>query len=203
MVSLNKDTIEWFIVGSIITLGLLPVRLLFIELVSDKWIGSFGIVSIIMIVVVVLSEKNRLGSFGRIFLRQMLKTHQGKRRLVTYSIIVITLSYLSMSVILIESGNGLFPEYKDRAVSSLESKGITGLETVHNMTPQYEKISVDVSNDNLKPFIALAVTHAVINDWSSGLMLHLHTVLLVEELEIIGLLTYYGIRSRRNEVIKN
>lgn len=204
MVSISKDTRDWLIVGLVITVGLLPVRLLFVEFVSDKWIGSFGIVSIVMIAIVVLAGKEKLGSFGKMFLRQMIRTHQGKRRIVTYSAIFLTLSYLSVSILLIESGNGLFPQYKDRAVNALEAKGITGVESVPNMPEQYGKISIDVSDGNfVKPFIALSVTHAIINDWTAGLMLHMHTVLLIEELEIVGLITYYGLRAKRREAVRN
>lgn len=203
MVCISKDTRDWLIVGLVITVGLLPVRLLFVEFVSDKWIGSFGIVSIVMIVIVVLAGKEKLGSFGKMFLRQMIRTHQGKRRVITYTIIFLTVSYLSASILLVESGNGLFPVQKQRALDALSDKGITGIESAPNMSGHYGQVSIDVSDGFVKPFVALSVTHAIINDWTAGMMLHLHTVLLIEELEIIGLIAYYGFKTKRKESVRN
>jgi len=48
---------------------LLPVRLLFVTFVFDSWIGSFGVISVISISILILAKKGKLGEFGNMFQR--------------------------------------------------------------------------------------------------------------------------------------
>ena len=52
---------------------LLPARLLFVEYVSDDWLGSVGVISIISISIIILAKKEKLGFFGPILERQIFK----------------------------------------------------------------------------------------------------------------------------------
>ena len=56
---------------------LLPVRLLFVTFVSDSWIGSFGVISVISISILILAKKGKLGEFGHMFQRQMAEIIEG------------------------------------------------------------------------------------------------------------------------------
>ena len=54
---ISQDFKEFAIVGAVMTLVLLPVRLVFVEFVSDSTIGSLGVISGISITLVILAKK--------------------------------------------------------------------------------------------------------------------------------------------------
>jgi len=70
------DRKEFAIVFGVMMLVMLPVRILLVEYVSDDWWGSFGAISAIAILMVILVKKKKLGKFGEMFERQMLKLHK-------------------------------------------------------------------------------------------------------------------------------
>jgi len=59
-----KGYAESLIVFSFMAEVLLPARLLFVQYVSDNWLGSFGIISALSLSVIILAKKKKLGSFG-------------------------------------------------------------------------------------------------------------------------------------------
>jgi len=50
---------ESIIVFGVLTGILLPVRLVFVNYFSDDWFGSFGLISIISIAIVILAKKTK------------------------------------------------------------------------------------------------------------------------------------------------
>src|SRR3990170_632266 len=73
MLMKNKNFLEGFIVFSVMTGVLLPVRLFFVTHISTDWFGSFGIISAISVLMIILTKKGKLGRFGKMFERQMNK----------------------------------------------------------------------------------------------------------------------------------
>ena len=69
---------EALIVYGAFTALFLPVRFIFVTYISDSWISSFGLISAVSVLILVLSVKNKLGFFGQIFKRQMSVFHSGK-----------------------------------------------------------------------------------------------------------------------------
>lgn len=203
---IDKNFKEWLVVGLVITGVLLPVRLLFVELVSDNWLGSFGLVSIVSIVILVLVKRNKLGVFGKMFERQLIKTHQGKRRIFTYCIMGMTILYFSFTIGTIELANTYYPNLKSIAVKELQTEIDTS-----SLTDAMEMIKPEAITENVDDYFlafiydfkTIAITNAIINDMSQGFLLHFYTVLLVEEIEIVGILIFYRFTIRekveRNE----
>ena len=116
---------ESIIVFGVLTGILLPVRLVFVNYFSDDWLGSFGLISVISIVIVILAKKQKLGKFGEIFERQMLKIHQGKKRIFVYTVVTLVVLYLSVSIYSINQGNSTFLEEKNLLTQQFKEKGIT------------------------------------------------------------------------------
>ena len=54
-----KDIYESIIVFGVMTGLLLPVRLLFVTFVSDSWMGSFGVISVISISILILAKTGK------------------------------------------------------------------------------------------------------------------------------------------------
>ncbi|MGI0061995.1 MAG: hypothetical protein ACREBA_06045, partial [Nitrosotalea sp.] len=71
------DIKEKLIVFGVITGIFLPIRMVFYAYFSAHWIGSLGLVSSLMFVLIFLAHKQKLGRFGNLFLRQITKTIKG------------------------------------------------------------------------------------------------------------------------------
>ena len=111
--SRSRDILEGIIVFAVMTAVLLPVRIVFVSYVSDNWFGSFGIISAISAAMIILTKKNKLGKFGRMFSRQMYKFQKGKRAIVTYGQATFLLAILGVSIFAIEQGNSTYLELKE------------------------------------------------------------------------------------------
>jgi len=118
--SFSHDFKEFLIVGAVMTLILLPVRLLFVEFVNNSTLGSIGVISLISIVMLVLVKKKKLGSFGQMFERQMFRLTKGKRRIFVLTMMSISLIYFSFSLIAIEQGNTIYFVEKESVKAQLE-----------------------------------------------------------------------------------
>ena len=86
---------DFFIVAGVMTAILLPVRLIFVTYVSNDTWGSLGVISIISVIMVVLVKKKRLGSFGRLFEKEMIRLTRGKKRLFVTTMMTVMVMYFS------------------------------------------------------------------------------------------------------------
>jgi len=186
---------ESIIVFGVLTGILLPVRLVFVEYFSDDWFGSFGLISIISIAIVILARKQKLGKFGKMFENQMLKIHQGKRRIIVYTFASIIVLYLSISIYSINEGNSTYLEEKNQLMQEFKEKDIN----LQNMIEKMPKISPERFMEGITTYVFswienfkdIAIVNAINNDYADGYILHFHTVFLVEQLEVIGILIFY------------
>jgi len=186
---------ESIIVFGVLTGILLPVRLVFVEYFSDDWFGSFGLISIISIAIVILAKKQKLGKFGKMFENQMLKIHQGKRRIMVYTFASFIVLYLSVSIYSINEGNSTYLEEKNLLMQEFKEKDIN----LQNMIEKMPKMSPERFMEGITTYVFswienfkdIAIVNAINNDYADGYILHFHTVFLVEQLEVIGILIFY------------
>lgn len=186
---------ESIIVFGVFTGILLPVRLVFVEYFSDDWFGSFGLISIISIAIVILSKKQKLGKFGKMFENQMLKIHQGKKRIIVYTFASIIVLYLSVSIYSINEGNSTYLEEKNLLMQEFKEKDINlqnMIEKMPKMSPErFMEVITTYVFSWIENFKDIAIVNAINNDYADGYILHFHTVFLVEQLEVIGILIFY------------
>ena len=198
-----NDGIEAVIIFLIMTLIFLPVRFLFVTFVSDHWFGSFGIVSAFAVIIVILSKKGKLGKFGEMFQRQMMKLHTGKRRKLIYTNIVLSLFITGLSIVSINLGNSIYFEQKNEILGIADSQGQSLREPadMQKLTEEFKEISM---MQVLEAVIAMPILMiyqfpyfaglmAIENDLTSSFFLHFSTVGFVEVLEMIGVLVFYKI----------
>ena len=179
---------------------LLPARLLFVEYVSDNWLGSLGVISAISIVIIVLAKKKKLGFFGVMFERQLYKFQKGKRGLVVFGESVFLLLVLGGMIFAIEQGNSTFSHLKMEATQNLPP----ATENPEQILKMTDKIN---NQDWLMGFLMTPVTFvtefpkmsaiiASIDQRLDGWLLHFYTVGFVEYLELFGILVFYRISYR-------
>ncbi len=178
---------------------LLPVRLVFVAFVSDNWFGSFGIITAISVLMIVLVKKRKLGKFGEIFDRQLTKIQHGKRGILVYSQAVLFLMILGGTIFAIEMGNSAFVDIKEEIQSQHEelSQPETLIAQSENFELQdwfYGIIGLFVAV--FVAFPQLAAVFAVLDDTFDGWILHFYTVAFVEYLELFGILIFYRFYGR-------
>ena len=196
---ITKETLEPIAIGLILVFILLPVRVLFVSYVNDHWLGSFGIVSLVSFIVLYLAKKDKLGWFGRAFVRQLFKIRNGKRKYIFFVGAAFSLLYFGSIIIGVELSNTYLNELKT------ELQTATGLDSLND-------ISYDLTIDDIqKTFYGiiarpdlLAISIGVVNDMTHGYLLHFAIVFVVEELELIGIyfFTTYYLKPELNNLTK-
>jgi len=196
---ITKETLEPIAIGAILIFILLPVRVLFVSYVTDHWLGSLGIVSLVSFIVLYLAKKDKLGWFGRAFVRQLFKIRNGKRKYIFFVGATFSLLYFGSIIIGVELSNTYLNELKT------EVQTATGLDSLND-------ISYDLTIDDIqKTFYGiiarpdlLAISIGVMNDMTHGYLLHFAIVFVVEELELIGIyfFTTYFLKPELNYLTK-
>ncbi|HET6517994.1 MAG TPA: hypothetical protein VFG25_07245 [Nitrosopumilaceae archaeon] len=195
-----KSIYESLIVFAVFTGVLLPVRLLFVTYVSDNWFGSFGIISAISIGLIVLTKKEKLGEFGRMFDRQMNKFMKGKRGKFFFAEATIFLFILGGMIFAVEQGNSTYVNMKNQLLD--EHPEFTDADQILEKSEELE------FRDYLFGFVVMVASFfvafpifsavfAVINDATSGWLLHFYTVAFVEYIELFGILVLYKFSFKR------
>jgi len=207
------NILEDSIVMIVMMFVLLPVRIIFVRYVSDEWIGSFGLVTIVIVSLVLLSKYNKLGLFGRMFWRTSIRFKKGKKRFISYfaigtniilwSMVISGIQFAEYNPDIIEEKRNLLSQMtpEDQAMIDKINKAAEAgdLVTVNNeMNDQLKNIDISLIllvaiSIVLLPFIDFTAWSLIIsftNDFVAGYILHFATVLLVESFEIIGLMIY-------------
>ena len=188
-----KDIYESIIVFAVMAGLLLPVRLLFVTFVSDDWLGSFGVISVISGIILVLTKKGKLGYFGVIFQRQIDKLLRGKRKIIVYGESVFVLVILGTMIFAINEGNSTY--------SHLQDQFLVGQE-IDNPEKLIEKTNDLKTDDWFYGFLAIPIAFvtafpqmsaaiASIDGVLDGWLLHFYTVGFVEYAEFLGILVAY------------
>lgn len=204
------DRIEALIVFLVMTGIFLPVRFVFVTFISDHWFGSFGLVSALAIIMVILSRKGKLGKFGEMFQRQMNKIHTGKRRKLIYTHLALSAFIMGLSVVSINLGNTTYVDQKNEIIQIAELQGESLKEPadMHRLAQELketpsEQILVSLATIPvllIYQFPYFAGLMAIENDLTSRFFLHFSTVGFVEVLEMIGVLIFYKVTLKKPAV---
>ena len=204
------DRWEALIVFLVMTGIFLPVRFVFVTFVSDHWFGSFGMVSAFAVIIVILSRKGKLGKFGEMFQRQMMKIHTGKRRKLIYAHLALSVFIMGLSVVSINLGNTIYVDQKNEIIQIAELHGESLKEPadVHRLAQELKETHSEQILASLAAMPVLLIYQfpyfaglmAIENDLTSKFFLHFSTVGFVEVLELIGVLIFYKVTLKKPAV---
>ena len=202
-----KGVYESIIVFTVMFALLLPARLLFVEYVSDDWLGSFGVITAISVSILILAKKGKLGEFGNMFQRQIEKLLNGKRKFIVYAESAFMLILLGGMIFAINEGNTTYLHLQDQFFVNQE---INSPETIVEQTNQLE------TNDWIYGFVMAPVAFltafpqmsaviALFDGALDGWLLHFYTIGFVEYAEFLGILVLYRfvIKTKTVKKIKN
>ncbi len=193
-----RGVFESLIVFGIMAGLLLPARLLFVEFVSDDWLGSFGVIAAISISIIILAKKKGLGFFGPMLERQIYKFQKGKRGIVVFGESVFLLLILGMMIVAIDQGNSIHFEHKLQNTQYIPNSQEQVLEMTNQMT--YTDWAVGfllAPSALLTEFPKMSAAIASIDQSLDGWLMHFYTVGFVEYLELLGILIFYRISFKR------
>lgn len=189
-----RDVKEKLIVFGIITGIFLPLRMIFYTYLSAHWIGSLGLTSLFMFVLIFLAQKRKMGFFGELFLRQLTKTVKGKSGKIAIVFSLVLVAYFGGTLVLVERGNTVYLEEK-HIVSQLLSS-----DSQHQLKPN--DVSTIMRIHQTDSFLdgshityadqIMSTTYAIMNDMTGGWLVNLDIILLVEQFEFLGFLLIYG-----------
>ena len=188
------DLKEKLIVFGVITGIFLPVRLVFYNYFSAHWIGSLGLVSSLMFVLILLAHKRKLGRFGDLFLNQLTKTIKGKSGKVAIIFSLILIAYFGSTLVWIERGNTIYSDEKHLVSQMLflnhssDKMNVNDMHKIMNLRPG--STLIDTSNVDYVDQV-ISMTYAIMNDMMGGWMLNLDIIILVEQFEFLGFIIIY------------
>lgn len=186
---------EWLVFIGIFSGILFPLRYIFTTYFSHYWLGSVGIISIVTISLYYLSTKGKLGRIGIIIKKRLEKRSKGKLG-VSIMIFLSIMIYIEGLIVF-----GIL--YADQ-------------EQVKTITQQLNKLGVHDINSAIKLpthgltlssyleelFILLTpnelsftILH-VINNLSNNFILPIFSILLVEDIEILGLIIFFRYKPK-------
>jgi hypothetical protein len=138
------------------------------------------------------------------FERQMLRLTRGKRRIFVVTVMSISLGFFTFSLVAIEQGNTVYVQEKNLIkqifLEQYDFEDPTSVVEIVN-PEQIAKGIPEYTHALFFNFKALAITQAIINDFSNGMIQHFHLVFLVEEIEIIGVFIFYSIVYRKQKEV--
>lgn len=185
---------EKVLTGLIYTGIFLPARLFFYTYVSQYWFGSFGLMTVLILLVTYLAKKGKMGYVGYLVNKHTQSFARGKFG-------KFAMAYLIFSIYL--SANAIYgiehpPELKQKVVGMLAAQGVTDMDT---LTTQSSHLSWSSPMAWLGPLFSLALIivpnnlghsiFGIVNDYTNGWALHFITVSLVSEIEVFGLVIYF------------
>jgi hypothetical protein len=191
----KNDLKEKIIVFGATVCLFLPVRLFFSTYISENWIGSLGVMSALAILLVLLIKYKKLGRFGIIFEKQMRKTIGGKTGKYLIGFAIFFLVYFGATLMFIDRGNTIYAEDAEIFYLAIMEKGgynMNDLSSYELIGPQLAYHQGSQNFNILSNFeYMFSIAYSVMNDMSNGWLEHLVVIMLVEQIELIGLLIFY------------
>ena len=186
--------IEFLIITVSLIVILVPLRIFSREIFADEWIGSLGMISIVFGTILFLSKKEKLGKFGEMFLRQILKNHKGKKKAFIYFQTGLFLSIGIFTIFSINAGNTDYQMLKDQILEEFLNQGVVidsgwdydSIEKISSQITTEEQIESIASFpiliiENFEIFsVVLAVTDQLMDGW----VMYFWQVMIVEITEI-------------------
>lgn len=186
--------LEFLIITLSLIAILVPLRILSKMIFVDEWIGSIGIITVVFGVILFLSMKEKLGNFGQMFLRQIIKNHTRKQKWIIFSQTGLFLSMGILTIFSINAGNTEYYLLKEQVIAEFGNKGIM-IDSDLNFDA-INQISSQVSPEQqagaiaalplliIQNFEIFSVVLAVTDQMMGGWVMYFWQIMVIETVEI-------------------
>lgn len=186
--------LEFLIITSSLIVVFFTIRIVSRTIFMDEWIGSLGLISVILGMILFLSKKEKLGVFGQMFIRQIIKNHKGKRKWIMYIQIILFLFIGISTIFSIHMGNNEYYLLKEQVIDKFQEQGMMidsnlNLEVIKNISSQISS-KEQISGIVLLPLLAIqhfeifSVVLAVTDQLMGGWVMYFWQVMIIEVIEI-------------------
>lgn len=185
----TEDFKEKIIVFGLLLGIFLPLRLVFVEYVSDQWLGNFGLISGLGLVLLILIKKGKLGRIGSIFEKQMKKAIFGKAGKFVIVLSLLSALYFGSTMVFMERGTSVYSEdselFYDAIIQNNDLNQINpnNLKNIHIIYDSDNRIYSTMD-------YTFSITYSIMNEFSGGWLEHLYFILMVEQIEILGIFIF-------------
>ncbi|MCH7966052.1 MAG: hypothetical protein IIB02_01325 [Thaumarchaeota archaeon] len=186
--------LEFLIITSSLIAVFFTIRIVSRIIFMDEWIGSLGLISGILGMILFLSKKEKLGVFGQMFIRQIIKNHKGKRKWIIYIQIILFLFIGISTIFSIHMGNNEYYLLKEQVIDKFQEHGMMidsnlNLEVIKNISSQLSS-KQQISGIVALPLLAIqhfeifSVVLAVTDQLMGGWVMYFWQVMVIEIIEI-------------------
>ena len=196
--SAYHPTIEFLIVTISLIAILIPLRIVSKIIFDDEWIGSLGLISIVFGKIIFLSKKEKLGAFGQMFIRQIIKNHQGKRKWFVYIQTGLFLAIGIVTIFSIHVGNTDNYLLKEQVIAEFNKQEIIIDSNINYESIQQISSQISVEEQlgaiaalpllTIYDFKIFSVVLAVTDQLMGGWVMYFWQVVVIEIIEISILL---------------
>jgi hypothetical protein len=184
----TKDLKEKMILLSITAAVFLPLRLFVSQYISDHWLGNLGVATLISLALILLVKKNKLGRFGIAFKNQSSKVLWGRSAKFVIAALMFFTFYFGTTILLIDRGNTIYLDDKEILFQNI-ADGVLDKKDLRLNGPQINTI-MGLAQIQYFDYL-LSLSYAMLNDATHGVLVNLHLILFVEQIEALGLLWFY------------
>ena len=191
---------------------LVLIRIISKSVFDDNWIGSLGMVSGIFGLLLFLAKKEKLGFFGNMFIRQITKNYQGKKKWLIYAQTGFFLSIGLLTIFSIHSGNTEFANLKEQVITHLNSEGMlidsaVNYDTLNQLSSkitieQQIQSIVNLPSILIENYVVFSVVLSVTNELLGGWVMFFWQVMIIESIEIICFVCFARKYLRSNLIEK-
>ena len=186
--------LEFLIVTISLIAILIPLRILSKIIFVDEWLGSIGLITVVFGVMIFLSKKGKLGHFGQMFLRQITKNHNRKRKWMIYTQTALFLSMGLLTIFSIHIGNTEYYVLKEQVIAEFGTKGVLIDSSLNfnaiNQIRSQVSLEQEVSAIATLPLLTIhnfeifSVVLAVTDQMMGGWVMYFWQIMVIEILEI-------------------
>ncbi len=211
-----QDLKEKFIISGVFMGLFLPVRILFYTYVSSYWLGSLGLISLLAFTMTYLAHKDKLGSFGRMWKKQLSKIAKGRLGTISIFTAMFTLSFYMFSLYSFNVGQdmeayqiviNIITEEElnltmdmGRNIEILNQASSSELGIIETLENAFDGANILVNSTPEQALDSIVLAMAVLDAWSGGWFQHFYIIFFVEEIERLGITLYfrYGFKPKKD-----
>lgn len=188
---------EYLYVTIILAAIYLPARILFANYVAGHWLGSFGLLTVISILLIYFAKKGKMGKFGRIFLKRIYTIQTGKKKYLIYGKMVFWIIVWSLVTAGLSHATERQNEINQIQQVMDSPEGQARQEQVRkNLTP--EMVLKTIVGFMLLPFVdfeAYSILVSLVDRQMNSFLSHFSIIFLVESCEGLAILIYFRIKT--------
>ena len=197
----KTDFKEKLIILGFTTAIFLPIRLLVGQYLIQHWFGTLGIASAVSVILMILVKKEKLGRLGQIFQRQMTKSLWSRSAKIIIVTLIVFCAYFGTTILLVDMGNTTYHHDKEIIAKNLD-RNLGRTAPIKLAGPNIQDFGIlGLAQIQYLEYV-FAISYAMLNDATEGLLVNLHLILFIEQIEILGLLWFYRKAFKPQVIVK-